>query len=112
MGKVFRRRSKQTPSSSFKKALKKLNSIQSHAKKCALLRKSSDEFLRDLALFTHKCFPSIQPLISRKASNDLKRFCSPNTNLKSRRLMVEQKGGGFLSFLKNVALTLWHNIMG
>lgn len=112
MGKTRSRRSKRTPSSNFKKALKKLNSMQSHVKQCALLRNSSDEFLRDLALFTHKCFPSIQPLISRKAKQDLKRFCNPNTNLKSRRHMMEQKGGGFLSFLKNVALTLWHNIMG
>ena len=112
MGKKCRRRSKQTPSSSFKKALKKLNSVRSHSKKCALLRNSSDYFLRDLALFTHQCLPRIEPLISRKATKDIKRFCNPNTSFKSRRQMVEQKGGGFLDFLKNIASSIWRTIAG
>ena len=111
MGKMSRR-SKQTPSSSFKKALKKLRSVRSHSKQCKLLRNSSDEFLRDLALFTHKCLPGIQPLISKTATKQIKHFCNPNTSVQSRRRMVEQKGGGFLDFLKNVALTIWHNVIG
>ena len=111
MGKMCRR-SKQTPSSGFKKALKKLKSIRSHSKQCKLLRNSSDEFLRDLALFTHKCLPGIQPLISKTANKQIKHFCNPNTSFKSRRRMVEQKGGGFLDFLKSVAMNVWHNVFG
>ena len=104
-------RSKQTPSSAFKKALKKINSARSNSQKCKLLRNSSDHFLRDMALFTHKCLPEIKPLLTQPAIRQLKRFSSPNTISKIRRKMIEQKGGGFLNFIKNVALTAFHQLM-
>ena len=106
------KRSKLKLSSSFKKALKKLNSTHSHSKACKMLRNSSDYFLRDLAMATQKCLPGIEPLISKKAKKDLKRFSSSKTSLKSRRRMVDQRGGGFLDFLMNVASNVWHALTG
>lgn len=100
---------KSTPSS-FRNALKKLNSVRSHHKQCQMLRNSSDKFLRDFALATHRCIPTIEPLISRKALREIKRFASPNISMQSRRRMVEQKGGSFLSFLKNLGRSIWHTL--
>ena len=110
--KSFRSVKRKTPSSAFKKALKKLKGVRSNHKKNELIKNSSDAFIRDLASAMRTYQPGFDSFISRKAAGQVKRFSNPRTSMTSRRRMISQRGGIFLDLLNSIVSSVGHTLFG
>ena len=96
------------PSSQFKKALRKLNSMRNNKVKCKLIQNSSDDFIRDLAFAIHKCLPIYKPLLSTDSLNSIRKFSNPRSSDMKRRNLVQRGGGGFLNMLNDIGNSIYN----
>lgn len=89
------------PASLFKKALIKLKKCKGEKSQCSLIKNSSDEFVRDLALVIHKCLPIYKPLLNGASFNTIKSFSNPSRSNTHRRKMIQHGGGKFVNMLND-----------
>ncbi len=97
-------------SPSFKKALRKLINCPSHGKKCGLILNASDKFISDLAPHVKYTLPAVSPLLSTTAKQSLRKFSNVKLPMATRRKLLHQQGGGFLSLLAGLIPSIIHGI--
>lgn len=105
---VKRQRKSKVPRSLFKKALSQLRACKTDKQRQELIKSSSDNFIKDLAVVLHKCLPIYKPLLNGVSFNKVKSFTKPNISSRKRRKFIQVGGGKFLHMLSDLSQSVEH----